>query len=153
MQLFVWSQGSHVLLLPGKLLVLSTIFTEKYTNIWITCKYGKLIEMEIAIKFICLVLPGILLKLVDTTVEWADRPHQGPFLSLARSKLRLCSANHRPGYWSNLPCDWPSTAWAYSEQKTENGPRSYQLLTIGPCADTASRMKGRSVTCVRLYLT
>ena len=36
------------------------------------------------------------------------------FLSFARSKLRLCSANHRPGYWSNLPCDWPSTAWAYS---------------------------------------
>ena len=46
------------------------------------------------------------------------------FLSLARSKLRLCSANHRPGYWSNLPCDWPSTAWAYSEQETENGPSS-----------------------------
>ena len=45
------------------------------------------------------------------------------FLSLAWSKLRLCSANHRPGYWSNLPCDWPSTAWAYSEQETENGPR------------------------------
>ena len=40
------------------------------------------------------------------------------FLSLAQSKLRLCSANHRPGYWSNLPCDWPSTAWAYSEQET-----------------------------------
>ena len=32
------------------------------------------------------------------------------FLSLAQSKLRLCSANHRPGYWSNLPCDWLSTA-------------------------------------------
>ena len=44
------------------------------------------------------------------------------FLSLARSKLRLCSANHRPGYWSNLPCDWPSTDWAYSEKETENGP-------------------------------
>ena len=44
------------------------------------------------------------------------------FLSLARSKLRLCTANHRPGYWNNLPCDWPSTAWAYSEQETENGP-------------------------------
>ena len=28
------------------------------------------------------------------------------FLSLAQSKLRLCLANHRPGYWSNLPCDW-----------------------------------------------
>ena len=40
------------------------------------------------------------------------------FLSLAWSKLRICSANHRPGYWSNLPCDWLSTAWAYSEQDT-----------------------------------
>ena len=46
------------------------------------------------------------------------------FLSLARSKLRLCSANHRPGYWSNLPCDWTSTAWAYSKQETENRPWS-----------------------------
>ena len=44
------------------------------------------------------------------------------FLTLARSKLRLCSANHRPGYWSNLPCDWPSTAWAYSDQEPETGP-------------------------------
>ena len=44
------------------------------------------------------------------------------FLSLARSKLRLCSANHRPGYWSNLSCDWPSTAWDYSEQEPENEP-------------------------------
>ena len=25
------------------------------------------------------------------------------FLSLARTKLRPCSANHRPGNWSNLP--------------------------------------------------
>ena len=46
------------------------------------------------------------------------------FLSVAPSKLRLCSANHRPGYWSNPPCDWSSTAWAYSEQEAENGPRS-----------------------------
>ena len=46
------------------------------------------------------------------------------FLSLAPSKLRLCLANHRPGYWCNLACDWQSTAWAYSEQETENGPRS-----------------------------
>ena len=44
------------------------------------------------------------------------------FMSVAWSKLRLCSANHRPGYWSNLPCDWPSTAWAYSKQETQNGP-------------------------------
>ena len=46
------------------------------------------------------------------------------FQSLAQSKLRLYSANHRPGYWSNLPCDWPSTAWACSKQETENGPGS-----------------------------
>ena len=52
------------------------------------------------------------------------------FLSLARSKLRLCSANHRPGYWSNLPCDWPSTALAYSEQETENGPWSCVSFAI-----------------------
>ena len=52
------------------------------------------------------------------------------FLSLTRSKLRLCSANHRPGYWSNLPCDWPSTAWAYSEQETGNGPWSKVDLNL-----------------------
>ena len=44
------------------------------------------------------------------------------FLYLARSKLRLCSANHRAGYFSNLDCDWLSIVWAYSEQSTENGP-------------------------------
>ena len=27
-------------------------------------------------------------------------------------KLRLCSANHRAGYFSNLACDWPSTVWS-----------------------------------------
>ena len=56
------------------------------------------------------------------------------FLSVARSKLRLCSANHRPGYWSNLPCDWPSTAYAYSEQDTENWPWSHHtsLLFAAP---------------------
>ena len=40
-------------------------------------------------------------------------------------KLSLCSANHRPGYFSNLPCDWPNTAWVYSEQEAENGPWSH----------------------------
>ena len=40
----------------------------------------------------------------------------------AWSKLRPCWANHRPGYWSNQPCDWLSTAWHYSKQETENGP-------------------------------
>ena len=35
------------------------------------------------------------------------------FLSLAQSKLRLCSANHRAGYFSNLACDWLSIVWAF----------------------------------------
>ena len=47
------------------------------------------------------------------------------FLSLAQSKLRRWSANYRPGYWSNLPCDWPSIVWAYSEQETETGHGAY----------------------------
>ena len=61
---------------------------------------------------------GVVLFLLSTSSKIRAR-----FLFLAWSKLRLCSANHRPGYWSNLPCDWQSTAWGYSEQETENGPR------------------------------
>ena len=48
--------------------------------------------------------------------------YPGLFLSLAQSKLRLCSANHRAGYFNNLTCDWLRIVWAYSEQETENGP-------------------------------
>ena len=46
----------------------------------------------------------------------------GRFLSLTRSKLRLCSANNRAGYCSILACDWLSIVWAYSEQETETDP-------------------------------
>ena len=55
---------------------------------------------------------------------WARSPDvfRARFLSLTRSKLRLCLANHRAGYFSNLACDWLSIVWAYSEQETENGP-------------------------------
>ena len=65
------------------------------------------------------------------------------FLSLALSKLRLCSANHRPGYWSNLPCDWSSTAWAYSEP----GPVFCLLLWVS--SDSAQPITGQvtEVTC------
>ena len=60
---------------------------------------------------------------IDILIHWVPTwESRARFLSLAQSKLRLCSANPRPGYWSNLSCDWPSTAWAYSEQETENGP-------------------------------
>ena len=52
------------------------------------------------------------------------------FLSFARSKLRLCSANHRAGYFSNLACDWLSIVWVYSEQETENGPRSRPVFEV-----------------------
>ena len=47
---------------------------------------------------------------------------QARFLSFAQSKLRLWSANHRTGYFSNLACDWLIIVGAYSEQDTENGP-------------------------------
>ena len=47
------------------------------------------------------------------------------FLSLARSKLRLYSSNHRAAYFNNLACDWLSIIWAYSEQEAENGPCIY----------------------------
>ena len=54
------------------------------------------------------------------TLTWSS------FLSLALSKLRLCLAIHRTCYFSNLACDWLSIIWAYSEHKTENGPRCLQ---------------------------
>ena len=47
------------------------------------------------------------------------------FLSLARSKLMMCSANHRAGYFSNLACDWMNIVRAYSEQETDNRPRRH----------------------------
>ena len=56
--------------------------------------------------------------------KWGIRAR---FLSLTGSKLRLCSANHRTGYFSNLACDWLSIVWTYSEQETENGPCSAKL--------------------------
>ena len=64
--------------------------------------------------------PGpVFCLLLGVSLDYAQ-PIAG---QVTQSKLRLCSANHRPGYWSNLPCDWQSPAWAYSEQGTENGPR------------------------------
>ena len=65
-------------------------------------------------------LHAVLMKYIFT---WAC------FLSLTWSKLRLCSANHRAGYFSNLACDWVSIVWAYSEQETENGPWYHFVLS------------------------
>ena len=62
------------------------------------------------------------LAIWETTATYSNYKARARFLSLARSKLRLCSAYHRAGYFSNLACDWLSIVWAYSEQETENGP-------------------------------
>ena len=48
---------------------------------------------------------------------------RAPFLPLAHSKLRLCSASHRAGYFSNMACDWLSIVWTSSEPEAENRPR------------------------------
>ena len=64
--------------------------------------------------------PEIIHVLSDLLGHGTSRP----FFCLS---LWVCSANQRPGYWSNLPCDWPSIAWAYSKQEAENGP----TLTLG----------------------
>ena len=68
------------------------------------------------------------------------------FLSLTRSKLRLCSANHRAGYFSNLACDWLSIVWAYSEQETENGPWFSILYQIGQGGFSGSHLSTSHVT-------
>ena len=53
------------------------------------------------------------------------------FPSLAKSKLRLCSANHRAGYFSNLAYDWLSIVSAYSKQDIEKGLRSMLVYEQG----------------------
>ena len=57
-----------------------------------------------------------------TSVTWPVIGWAYYELSLAQGKLRLCSANHRSGYFNNLACDWLSIVWAYFEQETENRP-------------------------------
>ena len=56
------------------------------------------------------------------TLSWAR------FLSLARNKLRLCSANHRAAYFSNLACDWQSIVWPYPDDPA-NFPVLWQCYT------------------------
>ena len=46
----------------------------------------------------------------------------GPFYVSVRIQLRPCSTSHIPGYGSHLPCDWPSTAWAYFHAHWTMGP-------------------------------
>ena len=74
-------------------------------------------------------------KLTLLSWSWAR------FLSLTQSELRLCSANHT-AYISNLPCDWLSIVWAYSEKEQENrgpGQVSGTQLKIGDPSFTGAR--------------
>ena len=66
---------------------------------------------------------------ISAKIQNAKVGFRARFLSLTQSKLRLCLANHRAGYFSNLACDWLRTVGAYSEQETENGPRTSPIFT------------------------
>ena len=121
---FLWNKGTHSL-------IPHTIeFRDHRHIVW--SRGLKLRYLSILIKVLFLAkLRSSLDDILTFFFCYCSNPTsldvQGPFLSLAWSKLRLCSANHRPGYWSNLACDWPSTAWACSEQETENGPWSTMI--------------------------
>ena len=56
------------------------------------------------------IFPNYIFNPLTVGNIWMHRAH---FLSLTQSKLRLCPANHRAGYFSNLTCDWLSIVWAY----------------------------------------
>ena len=82
----------------------------------------------------------------QTTLFCAD---QG-FLSLTRSKLRLCWANHRACYFSNLACDWLSIVWAWDRKRALVIPSTmawlvhhqwYRSCFISPSANVASNAK------------
>ena len=68
------------------------------------------------------------------------------FLSLVSSKLRLCPVYRRPGYWSNLPCDWLSTTWTYSKQEKENVLWIHDMYDDGQAADIGRQSTHRALT-------
>ena len=89
----------------------------------ITCPFQTNTALGFACHCACKYPSTKLSQAISTGTPWSFiKAH---FLSLAPSKLRLCSANHRAGYFSNLACDWLSIVWAHSKQETENRPRSY----------------------------
>ena len=77
----------------------------------------------------CWCLGSLHPQLISSHVsKYSNISTRARILSLPRSKLRLCLANYRAVYFSNLDCDWLSIVWAYSEQETENGPRGPVLF-------------------------
>ena len=96
------------------------IIGHRWVNITCGCFQGMKQWWELKSKHFDVVL---FFKVSLSCQSWCSiniRP--GSVFCLARGKLRLCLANHRAGYFSNLPCDWLSIVWAYSEQETENSP-------------------------------
>ena len=105
----------------------------KYVNLPITCKiFSHFVLASRCTKSLsslptnCELFPQLM---TSNGLPWFCWAH---FLSLPQSKLRLCAANHRAGYFSNLACDWLIIVWAYSEQETENGPWwiSFNLYSV-----------------------
>ena len=119
-------QGVNSMALEGALLMFQSVITEHMLQIMFmsTSCLLKLVSCE------CEGIPLIGSQYCFMCWLGAIRAR---FLSLTRSKLRLCSANHRAGYFSNLACDWLGIVWAYSKQETENGPRHYQSRCCPRC--------------------
>ena len=77
-------------------------------------------------------------------LAWSGPYNWACFLSPTWSKLRLCSANHRAGYFSSLACYWLSIVWAYSKQDIENGPSLKVLIRRAPADCDGSTVKWQS---------
>ena len=112
-QAIIWSNAGILLFGP-----LGTDFSEILIEILIFSSKKMCLKVSSAKwRPFCLGLNVLSLEqsFQETTITrrigWQDQENQyiacARFLSLPRSKLRLCSANHRPCYWSKLP-------WAYS---------------------------------------
>ena len=66
-------------------------------------------------------------------------------LALARRKLRLCSANHRAGYFSNLACDWLSIAWVSRPWLSRE--KMTRLFQCSSCSGAPSENKNSRMFC------
>ena len=91
-----------------------------HNELWARCKqYACVYQWEMKAEKPFMSLLGNLEQwsMLPSSHCWAALvpPHviRDRFLSLAQTKLGLCSANHRAGYVSNLACDWLSIVWAF----------------------------------------
>ena len=70
----------------------------------------------------CLQIEGVFFLWCPWFLECIFIPFSAVVLFFAQNKLRLCLANHKAGYFSNLACDWLSIVGGHSEQETGNAP-------------------------------